>query len=155
MTRRRVERRSWVAVLIGAAAIGCGAEERRAATDDPAAEVAATVEARQLVFRDEPGDRIIVVDAETDAVVRSLSPGEGGFLRGALRPLRRERARYGVESDLPYVLRLRTDGALILEDEPTGMVLDVAAFGASSREQFLTLLETTARANDVGPTTSN
>ena len=64
-----------------------------------------------------------------------------GFLRGALRPLDRERQRFDVPRDAPYILELRTDGALFLRDPPTGMDLALAAFGPTSRDHFLTLLD--------------
>ena len=119
--------------LVGAAACGGDAD-----TDAPPPGV---VRSTELVFRREAEERIVVVDADTDRVLRTLDAGEGGFLRGALRPLDRERERFEVSRDAPYILELRTDGALVLRDPPTGMDLDLAAFGPTSREHFLTLLD--------------
>ena len=99
------------------------------------------VRSLELVFRREADERILVVDADADRVLRTLEAGEGGFLRGALRPLERERRRHDVAFDTPFTLALHDDGSLVLQDPPTGMSLDVAAFGATSREQFLTLLD--------------
>lgn len=153
MTPARLRIRPLAALLFAVAA--CGGEDARPPSTESATPSDSTLRARELVFREDPDDRIVVFDAETEEELRSLAPGEGGFLRGALRPLRRERVRYGVPENLPYVLRLRTDGALILEDQPTGMVLDVAAFGSSSREQFMTLLDGPNRPDTADTTTLN
>lgn len=127
-----------IALLLAVSATGaCQVVEGEAGERSTASEVVRTV---SVVFRTDADDRITVVTAHDDRVLRVLAPGEGGFLRGALRPLVRERKRHGVDPTDPYDLSLHADGALILRDPPTGLHLDVAAFGPTSRAQFLTLL---------------
>jgi len=48
-----------------------------------------------VIFRDSPDGSLEVVDAASGKAVASVSPGEGGFVRGVLRPLARERMRRG------------------------------------------------------------
>lgn len=127
-----------IGLLLAISAAGaCQVVEGEAGVRSPDAEV---VRAVSVVFRTDPDDRITILSDEGDRVLRVLAPGEGGFLRGALRPLVRERLRHGVDPSEPYDLSLHADGALILRDPPTGLHLDVAAFGPTSRAQFLTLL---------------
>lgn len=127
--------RGVVAIALLAVAAGCGTAEA-----DPGTGEAAVIRSVSVVFRSDDDDLITVVAAETDEVLRVLAPGEGGFLRGALRPLIRERHRHGVDEGRPYDLALHADGSLILRDPPTGLELDIDAFGPTSRAEFLTLL---------------
>ena len=46
----------------------------------------------------------------------ALESGEGGFLRGVVRPLQRERMRFGVDQSLPYRLTAHANGP----DHPGG-----------------------------------
>jgi putative photosynthetic complex assembly protein len=138
-----------LAVFGWGGAAACGSSET--ASDAPD-ETAGVTRSLDLVFRREAEDRILVVEHETQRVLRRLEAGEGGFLRGALRPLERERRRHEVELDRPFTLALYDDGRLLLRDTPTGMTLDVAAFGATSREQFLTLFEGEGSSDTIDPT---
>lgn len=88
---------------------------------------------------DADGD-VTVVDASTGRVLEELGAGEGGFLRGVLRPLERERMRRSTDRDGAYELRRNVDGSLVLRDPLTDVSVDVAAFGATSARAFTDLL---------------
>jgi putative photosynthetic complex assembly protein len=81
----------------------------------------------------------IRIEGDDGTVLTSLAPGEGGFLRGIVRPLRRERERYHAPLDEPFVLTRHASGALVLSDPTTDLHVDIAAFGATSMEHFLQL----------------
>ena len=87
-------------------------------------------------------DGLLVWDYADGTVLRELAAGEGGFLRGVLRPLERERTRMGTATDLPYRLLRSRDGTLALLDPTTGVLVDLAAFGRTSLGAFSGLLET-------------
>lgn len=81
-----------------------------------------------------------LVDAARSDTLQSLASGEGGLLTGILRPLERERSRYGIDFDAPYTLVRRADGTLLLQDSGSGLTVDLAAFGPTSRALFNALL---------------
>jgi len=88
----------------------------------------------------ETADGVIQVVRHPDGeVLLELADGEGGFMRGVLRPLRRERMRHGESAALPYTLTRHRSGALTLTDESTDLVVDIAAFGATSVAYFARL----------------
>lgn len=98
------------------------------------------VREREVVFVHAGDDEIHILDGVDGTLIRALAPGEGGLLRGALRPLEHERRRFDADPTAPYRLVLEGGGRLVLVDPHTGFELDVAAFGSSSRAEFLTLL---------------
>lgn len=83
---------------------------------------------------------IRVVDTRRDATLRTLPPGEGGFLRGVLRPLERERARHDAPAEAPYHLLRTRDGKLLLRDPASDLEVDLGAFGPTSHQLFNALL---------------
>lgn len=105
-----------------------------AATADPA------VQERTVAFTESADGTVRVTDPRTGVTLRTLAAGEGGFMRGMLRPLNRERSRVGVPLDASLVLSARASGVLLLVDPQTGLVVDLDAFGSSSRAQFEPLL---------------
>jgi putative photosynthetic complex assembly protein len=99
---------------------------------------------RLIAFQPEDGAGWVrLTDGASGLVLRELPPGEGGFLRGAVRPLNRERMRAGVDAEAPYLLTLWQDGALTLTDPATGTVVDLNAFGPTNAGAFADLLWTT------------
>jgi putative photosynthetic complex assembly protein len=96
---------------------------------------------RWIVFEaEDPEGWVRLVDGRSGGELRALPPGEGGFLRGAVRPLHRERMRAGVDLEDPYELTLWSEGALTLRDLGTGVVVDLNAFGPTNAEAFRALL---------------
>ncbi len=79
-------------------------------------------------------------DGITGERLLQLEAGEGGFVRGAVRPLARERQRAGVEMSAPWQLVQWSDGALTLTDPHTGVAVDLHAFGPTNAGAFAALL---------------
>lgn len=101
-------------------------------------------------FEEDEDSTIRVVSPEEGTVFRSLPPGEGGFMRGVLRPLRRERMRLQVADDAPYRLVRWSDGRLTLSDPGADLVLEIAAFGATSVAAFASLVDEHGSAPEGG-----
>lgn len=96
---------------------------------------------RSLIFEAGPGDGPVDLrDGVTGELILQLAPGEGGFLRGIVRPLNRERARAGADPEAPWVLTRWSDGGLTLTDPATGTLVDLFAFGQTNAEAFAQLL---------------
>jgi len=98
----------------------------------------------RITFEREPGDVVAVMAVDDGRLLRRLDPGEGGFLRGVLRPLDRERVRAGADPAAPYELSRNAAGSLTLLDPLTGVIVDVAAFGRTSSDAFADLMRTAA-----------
>lgn len=108
----------------------------------PADDARDAVAERWIAFEMEGGleDRIVVRDAGSGDILSELSPGEGGFLRGAIRPLNRERSRVDADVAGAYRLVLWSDGALVLADPLTDLSVDLHAFGPTNAGAFAALL---------------
>jgi len=111
---------------------------------------APATQTRALRFEDRPDGSIAVIDATTRAQVTRIA-GEGGFVRGALRALARERKLRGLDGSQPFLLIGRADGRLTLEDPATGQRIDLESFGPQHAGSFARLLGTPA---DPGTTTT-
>jgi len=98
---------------------------------------------RSLIFADAPGGRVLVTDARSGATVAEIAPGEGGFVRGALRGLARDRTVAGIGREVPFRLVAWSDGRLTLEDPATGTKMEMAAYGQTNAEAFLRFLQPT------------
>lgn len=126
--------------LLMTAAVQLGLAEREAV---PAVErsKAAVAPARTLSLRfaDMPDGAVRVSNAASGAVIASLK-GEndgGGFVRGVLRGMARERQMRGVGQEPPFTLTLWRDGSLTLDDPATGRAVELGAFGPDNRAAFL------------------
>lgn len=95
----------------------------------------------EVVFHEGEDGTVEVRLADDGALLRSLPPGEGGFMRGVLRPLRRERMRAGVPEGEPYLLERWPDGSLTLTDPGARLHLELAAYGETSVAAFAALFE--------------
>jgi putative photosynthetic complex assembly protein len=100
---------------------------------------ASTVASRSLRFADMPGGGISVIDAQSGQEVQRVQ-GEGGFLRGALRVMSRERRMRGLGPELPFELLGRADGRLTLVDPATAVRIDLESFGPTNAGAFVGLL---------------
>lgn len=79
---------------------------------------------------------LVLVDALTGETLATFDAAGGGFIRGAIRPLNRERVRGGGAPDAPYRLVRWSDGAFLLEDPLAGTVVDLRAFGPTNAGAF-------------------
>jgi putative photosynthetic complex assembly protein len=96
---------------------------------------------RSLIFEAGAGEGPVDLrDGDTGELIVRLAPGEGGFLRGVVRPLNRERLRAGVDPQAPWILTRWSDGGLTLRDPATETWVDLHAFGSTNAESFARLL---------------
>ncbi|MDR7101560.1 photosynthetic complex assembly protein PuhC [Croceicoccus sp. BE223] len=102
----------------------------------------APVATRTLRFSDRADGSVLITDAATGAVVSTVPPGgeQGGFIRGVLRGLARERHMNGVGQVPPFRLTMWQDGSLTLIDEGTGRSVELGGFGSDNRAAFAALL---------------
>ena len=116
--------------------------ERLSAPQAPAAAVSAApvVASADLRFSDEANGSIQITDARSARVVSTVLPGEGGFIRGVMRGLARDRISRHIGAAPPFHLSLGRDGQLWLQDTATGRLIDLQSFGSSNRESFAQLL---------------
>ncbi|MBC7894850.1 MAG: photosynthetic complex assembly protein [Cytophagaceae bacterium] len=95
---------------------------------------------RLLTFADAPDGTVSVRDASTGLEIGTLPSGSGGFARGALRALARERRLRGLGPDAPFVLTRWTGGRLTLDDSSTGAHVELGGFGPDNQVAFAGLL---------------
>jgi putative photosynthetic complex assembly protein len=93
-----------------------------------------------LRFEDRADGGIAVYRERGDEIVEVYEPGTGGFVRGVLRAMARERRSHGMEKTLALRLSRREDGRLTLEDPATGRLVELTAFGPTNEEAFARLL---------------
>ena len=130
------------AVLIGATLLGV-ATLRVSGVDVSTRSQAAVVAQRTLHFEDQPDGSVHVLEAPAGQAKRLLqvvSAGEGGFLRGAMRALVRQRRAAGVGAEPAFVLTARADGRLTLADPATNERVDLESFGPTNAAVFARLL---------------
>lgn len=97
-------------------------------------------ETRMVLFLDDEGGIVSVLDAETRSPIAAYNSGEGAFARTALRALAYTRRLHGIGSDAPFLIARSEDGQIILHDPSTQKSIGVSAFGDSNVEQFARLL---------------
>lgn len=104
---------------------------------------ATPVASRALVFADQPDGSVSVFDVQRGQVLTALPAGGGGFVRGALRALARQRRLAHVGPDVPFHLVRWSDGRLTLDDSTTGNHLELDAYGTTNLASFEKLLDGT------------
>lgn len=102
----------------------------------------APVAQRSLRFADLPDGSVEISEASSGAQVATIAAGgeQGGFIRGVLRGLARERRMNGVGEGPAFTLTKWQDGSLSLRDEATGRTVDLGGFGVDNRAAFAALL---------------
>lgn len=126
-----------IATLVGVATI------RVTGVDVSTRSQAAVVAQRALHFEDQADGSILVLEARPGQAPQALQvvePGAGGFLRGALRALVRQRRAAGLGAEAPFVLTARADGRLTLVDPATTERVDLESFGPTNAAVFAQLL---------------
>lgn len=130
-----------IALTIGAVAIF------RIAGLEPAAQIAnpdQTLAMRELRFADGDNGAVLVYEWDADQpdrVIHEVPSGEGGFIRGVLRSMARARRASGIGPEHPFVLKLQTNGTVLLEDPQTEQRIDLQAFGPTNIESFRAMLD--------------
>jgi putative photosynthetic complex assembly protein len=130
------------ALLIGATIAGV-ATLRLSGADVSTRSLAPVVAQRALHFQDQADGGVLVLDARPGAApqpLQTIDAGAGGFLRGALRTLVRQRRAAGVGPEAPFVLTARADGRLTLVDPATSERVDLESFGPTNAAIFARLL---------------
>jgi putative photosynthetic complex assembly protein len=105
----------------------------------PPAEVAPlgdVVSALDLRFEDGADGSVAVYDARSGDRIKTIQPGEDGFVRATLRSLANARRQAGAGSDEPFSLMTTREGRLLLTDVVTGRVIDLWAFGKTNARAF-------------------
>lgn len=130
-----------VAAMLGVTLAGTAAV-RLARVSGPATPVAApaAVAAIDLRFADEADGSIRVSDARSGAPVSTVAPGVGGFVRGVMRGMARDRRARHIGETPPFRLSRDRAGQLWLQDAATGRLIDLEAFGAGNRAAFAAFL---------------
>jgi putative photosynthetic complex assembly protein len=132
--------------LLGAGALlvlGCGAARWTGYATAPAA--SAPIASVMLNFGDAPDGAVLVRNAVTGALIETVPPRGGGFLRSTMRVMATEREADHFGAAKPFELAAMAGNRLSLTDTATGQVLELEAFGPSNAAEFakiLTLAET-------------
>jgi len=93
-----------------------------------------------LRFKDQTNGSISITRAADDGLAATVQPGEGGFIRGVMRGLARDRISRHIGEAPPFRLSLSGDGQLTLFDTATGRLIDLESFGQGNRASFFDLL---------------
>lgn len=101
---------------------------------------------RLVRFEDAADGAVVIRDAQNNQLLARFPVAEGGFVRGSIRALARERRQEGQGREAPFRLAVWADGQLTLDDAATGRRIDLTAFGATNAGVFSRLL--TARGED-------
>jgi putative photosynthetic complex assembly protein len=100
----------------------------------------APVHSIDLRFFDETDGGVLVQDARGGSTVGVIPPNSGGFVRGVLRGLTRERKMEGIGPGPAFRLAQWANGHVQIEDLADGRTIDLDAFGPTNRQAFLKLL---------------
>ena len=103
--------------------------------------IGALIQDRTLLFSDGADGEVVISDAASSVIVRTLTAGEGSFIRGVVRSLVRTRHQQGLFAQTGFHLNLYEDGRLQLIDPLTGQVIDLVAFGPTNMAEFAGLLD--------------
>lgn len=96
---------------------------------------------RLLRFADQEDGTVLIEDAGDGATIARIGREDGGFIRGVMRGLARERRMNGIGAEPPFRLTLWRSGELSLTDTETGRIIELGAFGPDNRAAFVRLLE--------------
>lgn len=103
--------------------------------------VVETVASRGLSLIDQGGPTVTITDAASGEILLTLPTAAGGFAVEALRNLDRYRLRAGAPESAPFVLALKADGRLVVEDPATDRQVELRAFGETNTRIFADLLK--------------
>lgn len=104
----------------------------------PTAEATATATA-DLRFEDQVDGGVIVTAVGGRTQV--IPPATGGFVRGVVRGMVRDRKSRGIGQEPVFRLTEWSDGRLTLEDTATRRSFNLNAFGPDNRQAFETMLQ--------------
>ncbi|KPF83839.1 hypothetical protein IP78_01535 [Brevundimonas sp. AAP58] len=99
---------------------------------------ATAVASADMRFADRADGGVVVT--VIDDGERIIPPATGGFVRGVLRGLVRDRRAQGMGSEQPFRVTEWSDGKVTIQDLATGRVVKLDAFGPTNRQAFLDLM---------------
>jgi putative photosynthetic complex assembly protein len=118
--------------------LGCGAARWSHYATPPAPEkILANV---SLNFADAPDGSVLVRNAATGALIETVPPRGGGFLRSTMRVMATEREADHLGPQAPFTLTAMAGNRLALQDTATGQILELEAFGPSNAAEFAAIL---------------
>ncbi|NRA29182.1 MAG: hypothetical protein HRU11_02890 [Parvularculaceae bacterium] len=100
------------------------------------------VESRSLIFEESRAvsGSVNVINADTMEPLLTLTSGEGGFTRTALRALAYNRRLHDVAPNVPLILGKTDKGRIFIIDPSTDKSIAVSSFGQSNADQLQSLL---------------
>jgi putative photosynthetic complex assembly protein len=98
------------------------------------------VQSQELRFEDHSDGAVAIYSSPDNRLVDTLMPGTGGFVRGVLRGLARERRADHIGTQPPLRLTRWADGRLSLDDPSTGRHIDLEVFGPTNAGAFADIL---------------
>lgn len=110
--------------------------------------VAEVTRTEDLHFYDLPDGAVRVV--ATGTADRMIPVASGGFVRGVLRSLVRDRTAQGLGPEQPFRVSEWSDGAVTIQDMATGRMLNLNAFGPTNRLDFVNLIAPVAATDTAG-----
>lgn len=132
-------------VVVGGSSLGILGSPAAKASQAEAATSATPARSRDLAFFDQADGSVLVkVSGGPDHLIARDS---GGFVRGIMRSLTRERGLSGITRDPVFRLTEWSDGSLTIQDTGTGRSLNLSAYGPTNRLAFEAMLD--------GPTSEN
>ena len=100
------------------------------------------VRSADLLMQDQEDGSIVVTQAGRDGVLTVVPPATNGFLRVILSGLVRARRREGMGAPThPFHLTRWSDGRLTVNDDATGKLIELNAFGPDNAGAFARLLD--------------
>lgn len=127
-------------VTLAVLAVGLGATARITGAGHVTLAGSQPEQVRHLAFVDQTDGTVLVRDATTGQDIGELPAGNGGFARGALRALARQRRLRGLGPEAPFTLTRWTGGRLTLDDSATGAHVELGGFGPDNQAAFARLL---------------
>lgn len=126
-------------VVVGASSLGLLGSPAAKASQADAASTATPTRSRDLSFFDrEDGSVLVKVVGGPDHLIERDS---GGFVRGIMRGLTRERMIRSVGREPVFRLTEWSDGSLTIQDTGTGRSLNLSAYGPTNRLAFEVMLD--------------
>jgi len=126
--------------LVVVSLVGVGVHRIGVLGSPPVAEArqATATLSQDLRFFDQPDGAVRVSTAGGED--RMIPTATGGFVRGVLRSLVRERRARGLGADQPFRVTQWSDGAVTIQDLATGRTLNLNAYGPTNRLDFVALI---------------
>lgn len=100
-----------------------------------------SVERLHVRFLDEENGGVGAYDPVTNQPIFVYEPGEGGFVRTALRSLSLDRRKAGFGPQSPYELQKSATGNIVLVDPMTRKSITLDAFGDANQSDFAQLFD--------------